>query len=244
LLAAEPVSLVVVTPDFQNPTGRTLGMDERREIVALAREHKVTLIENGIYSKLRYRGEALPALKQLDDSGSVVLVGSFSKMAFPGLRVGWVIAPSKIAGPITQAKQWADLHTDQLSQALLLRFAESGRMAAHLERVRAHGGERLNAVLAACERYLPPGTKYTKPQGGMNLWIELPGGVDASDLLADMQKLGVNYLPGRHFSVSRYEPGTMRLSFGALPPARIDSGVRALGRGIEARMAQAVPALV
>jgi DNA-binding transcriptional MocR family regulator len=225
----ERPKLLVATPDFQNPTGATLPLEARVELLRLAREHGVVVVENDIYGDLRYAGDPLPSLKQLDDTGHVILLRSFSKIAFPGLRVGWVAGPRAPVTRLVQAKQLCDLHTDQFSQAVLLRFAESGRLAAHRTRMRETGGERLQAALAACERYLPRGTHYTTPQGGMNLWVRLPDPLDAADLLPRAQREGVSYLPGKYFTVSRSEPGGLRLSFAGLAPEEISKGIAILG---------------
>ena len=149
-------------------------------------------------------------------------------------------------------KQWCDLHTDQLSQAILLRFAVSGRLEAHAKRVRAAGAERLRAVLSGCEKHLPAGTFFTRPSGGMSLWVRLPEPLDASELLSRAEQEKVTYLPGRYFSVAQFDPGTLRLSFGGLPPAQIEAGLAALGKVFTEELArvrranhfEAAPAMV
>jgi 2-aminoadipate transaminase len=229
-VAAHRPRLLVVTPNFQNPTGATMPLDSRLALLRLVRQSRVVLVENDIYGGLRYSGDPLPTIKRLDESGDTVLLRSFSKIAFPGLRVGWVVAPRALTAHLAEAKQLTDLHTDQLSQAILLRFAESGRLAAHHTRIVAAGAERLGAVLDACERHLPAGTRFTRPQGGMNLWVRLPEPLDAGELLLRAQREGVTYLPGRFFAVSKHEPGGLRLSFAGLEPAEIRKGVAALGR--------------
>jgi 2-aminoadipate transaminase len=128
-----------------------------------------------------------------------------------------------------QSKQLCDLHTDQFSQALLLRFAESGRLAAHSARMLETGAERLRAVLEACERELPRGARFTRPQGGMNLWVRLPEPLDAGELLPRAQREGVAYLPGKYFAVAKFEPGGLRLSFAGLAPEGIRKGIAILG---------------
>jgi 2-aminoadipate transaminase len=139
---------------------------------------------------------------------------------------------------LAEAKQLADLHTDQLSQAALLRFVESGRLAAHRACVLAAGAERLRAILEACERYLPAGSAFTRPQGGMNLWVRLPEPLDAGDLLAAAHRRGVSYLPGRYFEVSRREPGGLRLCFAGLEPEKIRTGLEILGSIFSAERAR------
>ncbi|MDP8979109.1 MAG: aminotransferase class I/II-fold pyridoxal phosphate-dependent enzyme, partial [Acidobacteriota bacterium] len=137
------------------------------------------------------------------------------------------------------AKQCSDLHTDQLSQAVLLRFAESGRLESHRQRVLETGRERLRAVLSACTRELPETAEFTRPRGGMNLWIRLPSPLDAGELLAWAEREGVTYLPGKYFAVSRPEPGSLRISFAGVAPEQIASGMRILGKIFAGEMERA-----
>lgn len=228
-LAGQGACAVVVTPSFQNPTGATLSLERRKAIVHLAQRSGAVLIENDIYSELRYEETALPTLKALDGTGNTILLRSYSKIAFPGLRVGWVVAPRPVVARLAEAKQWADLHSDHLSQAILLRFAESGELARHLERTCREGRERLRAALEACGRFLPPGTRWTRPEGGMSLWVELPAPLKADVLLAAAQKRGIDFLPGSYFSSRAAHRRALRLSFGGLPPASIIRGIEILG---------------
>ena len=229
VLLRERPRLLVLTPNFQNPTGTTMPLEARRQVIRMAREAQVVLIENDIYGALRYRGDALPTLKELDESGDVVLLRSFSKLAFPGLRVGWVIAPKPLTSRLAEAKQCCDLHTDQLSQAVLLRFAESGRLAEHRKHVISTGLERLECALTTCQRVMPEGTIYTRPDGGMNLWIRLPEQLDSGELLGPAQREGVAYLPGKYFAVSRDQSSCLRISFAGLAPKYIRQGLKVLG---------------
>jgi 2-aminoadipate transaminase len=221
--------LLVVTPSFQNPTGATLSLERRRRLVEIAQRYGIVLVENDIYSELRYRGEALPTLKQLDESGNTILMRSYSKISFPGLRVGWVIAPRPVIERLAAAKQISDLHSDQLSQAVLLRFAESGELERHLAQTRLEGARRLEALLGACARYLPSGTTYTRPAGGMNLWIELPEPLSAEALLERVEERGVTFLPGTYFSARRGHARGLRISFGGLTPEEITRGIQIIG---------------
>jgi DNA-binding transcriptional MocR family regulator len=220
---------VVLTPSFQNPTGASIPAAKRRRIVELVQRSGTILIENDIYGELRYHGEPAPALKRLDESGHTILLRSYSKVSFPGLRVGWVIAPRPVIAHLAELKQTSDLHSDQLSQAVLLRFAESGELARHLARTRHDGRLRLAAARNACRNYLPAGSKYTTPEGGMNLWVELPGRLDARDLLTKVQEQGVAFLPGHYFSMDRSHSRCLRLSFGGLSPDEIERGICVLG---------------
>ncbi len=229
ILERERLRCLVVTPNFQNPTGLTLSLASRQGLLDAARAAGVPVVENDAYGELRYWGEALPAIKQLDASGGTVLLRSFSKVSFPGLRVGWAVGPAALIGRLRQAKEASDLHTDQLSQAVLLEFAESGRLEAHRLRVLKAGAERLTATLEGC-RNLPAGTRWTRPEGGMNVWVRLPEPVDAADLLPRAREEGIAYLPGRYFAVSRQERGALRLSFAGPTPEQIRTGLATLGR--------------
>ena len=230
LLKRERPRLVVVTSNFQNPTGATLPLAARRALLAAVHATGVPVIENDPYGELRYQGHAVASLKQLDPRGGTVLLRSFSKVSFPGLRVGWALGPKPLMERLRNAKEASDLHTDQLSQAVLLEFMESGRLDAHRARMLAAGAERLAATLDACRRFLPAATRWTRPEGGMNVWVRLPAPLDAGDLLPRAQKEGVAYLPGRYFEVSRRQTGALRLSFADLAPEQIRRGVEILGR--------------
>lgn len=221
--------VVVVTPSFQNPTGATIPAGARAALITLTRDASAVVIENDIYSDLVYYGGHLPRLKSIDRN--VILLGSFSKIAFPGVRVGWIVAPRPVIARAAELKQLTDLHTDQLSQAFLLHFAESGRLAKHEEIVIAAGREKLRAVEQACRKHLPS-CRYQLPDGGMNLWIDLPAGLDAGALRGLARQAGVDYLPGRYFSVKRSFDTGLRLSFAGLTPAEIHRGIGILGEVI------------
>lgn len=229
-------SLAIVTPNFHNPTGRTMSLMEREALLKQASDRNMVLVELDIYSQLRYRGEAIPSLAELDGNGSVIQVGSFSKIAFPGLRVGWIRGQRDVIGRMTDAKQWMDLHTDQFSQAVLLRFAESGRLDRHRNRVIEHGTRQLDAMLNSLATEMPAGTTFTRPEGGMNLWVTLPAPLDAAALLTEAQRAGVSYLPARYFSIRHADPCSFRLSFGSLTPERIEQGIRLLGKTFRQEM--------
>jgi len=251
-LERERPRLMVLTPNFQNPTGTTIPQDARKEILEIAQRAGVIIVENDLYGALRYTGTDLAPIKQLDSSGDTILLGSFSKIAFPGLRVGWVIGPRHFIAGLTEAKEASDLHSDQLSQAVLLRFAESGRLEAHLKKMLQAGAARLAACLEGCARELPAGSEYTRPEGGMNIWITLPEPLDAADLAIRAARENVSYLPGKYFAVSRPHTNALRLSFAGLDPHKISWGWQILGilfrsedaRIKRARTAEPAPALV
>lgn len=218
--------LVVLTPSFQNPTGATIPESHRQPLIAMIRAAGAVLIENDLYSELRYQGDAAPRLKAYHPD--VILLGSFSKIAFPGARVGWIVGPKPVIARATELKQVADLHTDQLSQAFLLRFAESGALARHVDRVIAAGREKLRVLSRACARHLR-NCSYTIPDGGMNLWVELPPVLESAALRSLAQQSGVDFLPGRYFSISRPFDRALRISFAGLDAGHIEQGIEILG---------------
>ncbi len=235
----EKPRFLVVTSNFQNPTGATLPLEARRALLDAARQAGVPVVENDAYGDLRYCGAAVAPLKQLDDRGGTILLRSFSKVSFPGLRVGWVLGPQPLIERLRHAKEAADLHTDQLSQAVLLEFMESGRLEEHRQRVLVAGRRRLEATLEGCRQYLPSGARYTRPEGGMNVWVRLPEPLDTAALLPRARMEGVAYVPGLYFTVARPEPGALRLSFASLTPDEIRRGLEILGRVVAAEMKRA-----
>ena len=250
VLESERPRMLVVTPNFQNPTGASIPLQGRMALLESARAAGIPVVENDAYGDLRYAGQPVPALKQLDEHHGTVLLRSFSKVSFPGLRVGWAVGPRHLLDRLRHAKEAADLHSDQLSQAVLLEFAESGRLEAHRRRVLASGAERLRATIEGCLRFLPPGTRWTEPEGGMNIWVRLPEPLDAGELLARAQREGVNYLPARYFTVARQQPCALRLSFAGVDPGSIAKGLQILGRIVAAELegaaarSEPVPAMV
>ncbi|MEO8028859.1 MAG: PLP-dependent aminotransferase family protein [Bryobacteraceae bacterium] len=204
----------------------------------------ITSGDSGMVSGVRSAGDhateagSAHAFETIGQPPDTILLRSFSKIAFPGLRVGWAIGPKHFIARLAEAKQACDLHTDQLSQAVLLRFAQSGRLAAHRAKSLAAGAERLRTTLAACAEFLPEGTTVTRPEGGMNVWVRLPEPLDAGELASRAEREGVSYLPGKYFAVSRVESNALRLSFAGLPPDQIRQGLRILGRIFSAELAR------
>jgi 2-aminoadipate transaminase len=218
--------VVVITPSFQNPIGATIPESRRPAVAEMIRAAGAVLIENDLYSELRYEGEDAQRLKTCDPD--VILLGSFSKIAFPGARVGWIVGPKPLIARVTELKQVADLHTDQLSQAFLLEFAKSGALERHRARAVTAGREKLQVVATACARHLRD-CSISAPEGGMNVWVELPAGMDAVALRGIARQSGVDFLPGRYFSIARPLDQAFRLSFAGLEPDAIEEGIEILG---------------
>jgi 2-aminoadipate transaminase len=227
-LAANRIKLIVLTPDFQNPTGTSMPLASRRKVLELASRYQVPVIEDHIYARLHAREERIPSLKQLDRSNLVIHIDSFAKVAFPGLRVGWIVAPPAAIERLRLVKQTTDLHTDQLAQATLAEFLRRGLFAKHLSKMRKVYASRLRALDEALRRHMPEGARWTRPEGGMCLWLELPPGFDASELLIHAKERGVLFAPGRYFYVQGPLPNTLRLGFANLDEKQIARGAATL----------------
>ncbi len=235
-LAANRVKLIVLTPDFQNPTGTSMPLASRRKVLELAARHQVPIVEDHIYARLHAHDERIPSLKQLDRSNLVIHIDSFAKVAFPGLRVGWIVAPAAEIERLRVVKQSTDLHTDQLAQSLLAEFIRRGLFIKHVAKMRKIYASRLLALDEALRKHMPADTRWTRPEGGMCLWLELPPGFDASELLIHVKERGVLFAPGRYFYVQGPLPNTLRLGFAGLNEKQIARGVQTLAELLKIEM--------
>ncbi len=230
ILDREPrVKLVYVIPDFQNPTGRTWSLARRHALIEIARRRQIPVVEDCPYAEVRFEGVPLPAIKSLDESGLVVFLGTFSKIFCPGMRIGWVAAARPLLEKYVLAKQGADLQTATLAQMQVARYLQDYDLGANIERACAIYGARRRTMIRALEREMPDGVRFTRPAGGLFLWVELPEGVDARELLLACIERNVAFVPGGPFFPNRGHENTMRLNFSNMPPDRIEEGVRRLG---------------
>lgn len=236
-LAANRVKLMFLMPDFHNPTGLSMNVAARRRLLEIASKHQVPIVEDHIYAWLLARGECLPSLKQLDRTNVVMQTDSVSKIAFPGLRVGWVVAPANVIERLRVVKQATDLHTDQLSQAALAEFMRRGLLVRHVAKMRKLCASRLAAVEEALVRHMPAETRWTHPNGGMCIWLELPPGFDANELLVRARERGVVFAPGRYFYVHSPQPNTLRLAFG-VEERQIARGIAVLGEILRSELSK------
>ncbi|HUO35847.1 MAG TPA: PLP-dependent aminotransferase family protein [Candidatus Acidoferrum sp.] len=229
VLLQNRVKFIFATPDFQNPTGTALPLEQRRALLEIAAHYQTPVIEDAIYSRIRLRGSALPTLKALDRMGNVIQVDSFSKIAFPGLRVGWCIGAESAIERLRLVKLATDLHTDQLAQATLAEFMRRGCLTRHAAKMKKLYLRRLEAMEEALAKYMPEGTIWTKPEGGMAVWVTLPAGFDAAELLIHVRERGVYFIPGRVFYAQNPQPNTLRLGFANLEEKVLRRGVQILG---------------
>jgi 2-aminoadipate transaminase len=231
---------VYVLPNFHNPGGVTLSLARRRRLVDLCARYGTPILEDDPYGQLRYTGEHLPALVRLDaeqhgraggghQGGNVLYLGTLSKTLAPGLRVGWVVAPPDVIARLTQMKQGADLHTSTFAQVVAYETARGGFLDRHLRRLRQAYSRRREAMLRALERHFPAGVRWTRPEGGLFLWVTLPEGLDASGLLPDALAAKVAFVPGASFHARGGGANTLRLNFSYSRPEVIEEGIRRLG---------------
>lgn len=235
---------VYALPNFQNPTGATLSLERRQELVRLADEHGIPILEDDPYGQLRYEGEHLPSLVTLDAayrglgtsaySGNVLYLSTFSKTLAPGLRLGWVIGPADVIGRLAQAKQGADLHTSTFVQLLAYEVARSGFLDQHVRRLRVAYARRRDAMLAAMIRHFPPPVTWTTPAGGLFIWVTLPASLDAAAVLKAALQAQVAFVPGGPFFADGSGQQTLRLNFTNATEEVIETGISRLGRVLHA----------
>jgi 2-aminoadipate transaminase len=228
LAEAADARFLYVLPNFQNPSGRSLGAARRRALAEQADRVGLPLVEDNPYGELWYDAPPPPPLAAAAGDGAIYL-GSFSKVLAPGLRLGYLVAPPALVPKLLQAKQAADLHTPGFNQRVAYEVLRDGFLAEHLPRVRARYRAQRDAMAAALRRHLPAGCRWQLPAGGMFFWIELPAGLDAGELLPRAVRAGVAYVPGAPFYCRDARPNTLRLSFVTVPPAQIERGVALLG---------------
>jgi DNA-binding transcriptional MocR family regulator len=232
IIARHRPSLVYTVTAFHNPTGTTMSPDRRRGLLALARNHDLLVLEDGVCSELIYEGSLPPPLKALDEGKRVVYVNSFSKFLLPGIRVGYMVASGRILERLVAAKRATDLFTSSLLQRALCDYLEQGHLQLHLEQLRAAYRERRDAMLDAIARHLPGGTSWTRPSGGLCLWVTLPASIDTGQLYLTAIDHGVAFAVGAVFFPRNPTSSSLRLNFAAHPVDRIQEGLRRLGNAI------------
>ncbi len=227
--------LMYALPNFQNPTGRTLSVERRYELVETCARMGIPLVEDNPYGDLCYSGEPLPKMLNMNPGG-VIYMGSFSKVLTPGIRLGYVVGPTPLIRKLEQAKQAADLHTAQLTQMVVYEVIKDGFLSEHIPTIRTLYAKQCNAMLDAMSRHFPEGVQWTKPEGGMFIWVTLPEHMDSKQLLDEAIQQNVAFVPGGPFYANNPAKNTLRLSFVTVSPERINEGIEKLGKLIKARI--------
>ncbi|OQX89744.1 MAG: hypothetical protein B6D65_01645 [candidate division Zixibacteria bacterium 4484_93] len=219
---------IYLVPTFQNPDGRTLPLSRRKKIVEIAKKYSVPIIEDDPYSYLFYEGTVPPPIKSIYPDGTILL-GTFSKLLAPGLRIAWTVAPCEAYEKLVKQKQGADLHTNTFAQYVVYEYLAAGHLKQHIEDVKKLYSRRMKIMLECIERYFPEEVSWTKPTGGLFLWVVLPEKVNATELLPKAVENNVAYIPGSAFYPNGGGHNTIRMNFSKPTESEIEIGIKKLG---------------
>lgn len=232
LKAHSEAKFIYTVPTFQNPTGRTMPVERRKKMIELVNKYDVNVIEDDPYGQLRFAGESVPALKSFDTEGRVFYLSTFSKTLTPGLRTGWVVADPNFIKQFTIIKQSADLHSDNVAQQAIADFLTDFDIDQHIAKIRKVYRKREGLMMDCIQKYFPKGVKYSHPEGGLFIWVEVPGKVNTQALFDQCIKNNVAFVPGEPFYPGEVVPGTFRLNFSNMKEDKIKEGIKRLGKAI------------
>jgi 2-aminoadipate transaminase len=225
--------LIYSVPSFQNPAGVTMSLERRQRLVELARSRELLVVEDNPYGLLRFGGEPLPPLYQLDGGDFVIYIGTFSKILSPGIRLGWAVAPPPVMEKVVLGKQASDLCTSTLTQYFVREYFAEGRWREYIESLVGIYRDRRDAMLEALHTHFPPQASWTEPEGGLFVWATLPPYIDTSDLLAKALRDDVAFVPGQAAYVDGRGRNSMRLNFSGSGEDELREGIRRIGRVVE-----------
>lgn len=224
------IKLIYVIPTFQNPTGKTWNLEKRQQLAALATEFNVAVIEDNPYGELRFEGEDLPSVKSFDKTGQVLCTGSFSKIFCPGFRIGWIAGDKEPIRKYVLIKQGTDLQCNTVAQMVIAKYLELYDIDAHIQKIKALYKRRRDVTLQALEKSFPKNVQFTRPEGGLFTWMELPEGASARDLLRRTLAEKIAFVPGGSFYPNNPRENTLRLNYSNMPENRIQEGMAKLGK--------------
>jgi 2-aminoadipate transaminase len=220
--------LVYAIPNFDNPRGTTMTLERRKKLIELAQKYNVPIYEDDPYGEIRFEMSKLPSLYELAPE-IVIYGGTFSKMVVPGFRLGWIVAPTQVLQIAARAKQATDLHTATFTQMIAHDISQGNFMDEQINKVRSYYKGQRDLMLGAIEKYFPEDVHFTRPKGGMFLWVTLPKEKDALPLLEEAVKRGVAYVPGEPFYANGGNKNTLRLSYSIATPEQVENGIKSLG---------------
>jgi len=227
---------IYIIPDFQNPAGITMPESRRLEIIALAKKYDVLIVEDSPYREVRFEGEPQRTIYELDNSGQVILLGTFSKIFVPGFRIGWVVANEQIIDKMVIAKQSADLCTPTLNQKIAFKYMDKGYFDENLKGIIKQYHEKRDNMLQAFKEYMPEDVKWTEPEGGLFLFLTLPEHMDAEILFKKAIEKNVAFVLGSVFHCDGSGKNTMRINFSYMPKEKTTEGVKRLAQAIKEEM--------
>ena len=241
LLSENPkVKIIYVIPTFQNPTGKTWSLQRRKDFMDVVNKYDdVIVIEDNPYGEIRFTEEPLPTLKSLDTKDKVLYLGSFSKVLCPGLRVAWMCGDKDIIDKAELLKQGIDLQSNQFSQVQVIEFLKKYDLNKHIEKIRTEYKKRCFLMLDTIKKYFPEEVRYTTPDGGMFIWVELPEGINVDSLLDKAIDAGVAYVSGESFFANNGPKNTMRLNYTTMPEEQIVEGIKILANVIKEELSYA-----
>ncbi|MCU0363947.1 MAG: PLP-dependent aminotransferase family protein [Bacteroidales bacterium] len=226
------IKLLYLIPDFQNPAGITLPDNRREKIIQIAKKYDILIIEDSPYREVRFEGEPQKLMQEMDPSGRVITLCSFSKILAPGFRVGWIIGHPLIIDKIVMAKQTADICTSTFVQKVIARYMQKGLLEKNLEKTIALYRERRTHMVSCFRKYMPEGVRWTEPQGGLFLFVTLPGNIDANDVFNKAIERNVAFVTGSTFFCNDTGRNTMRINFSFSNEEQIETGVQRLAEVI------------
>ncbi|MEM1513522.1 MAG: PLP-dependent aminotransferase family protein [Candidatus Thermoplasmatota archaeon] len=232
----EKLKMIYTVPTFQNPAGVELSEERRKRMVEIANEHNLIIVEDEPYERLRFEGKPLKAIKSYDSEGRVIYMATFSKILAPGLRLAYVIASEELTKKMIVAKQSMDLCAPGFTQAIAYHYIKNGYIERHIPKIIEMYRRKRDIMLDALEEYFPPGCKWTKPRGGMFLWVELPKHISTIEMLPDAINEKVAYVHGKAFHVDGSGENTMRLNFTNPEDDMVREGIRRLANVIKKRI--------
>jgi len=230
------IKFIYTIPTFQNPDGVSLSLERRKHLLEIAETYDIPILEDEAYSELIYSGKPLPAIKSFDKRDIVIYTHTFSKVLAPGFRLGWVVGNEEIIRKIAIAKQGADLCTNMFVQFIAEEYVRSGLIDKQIPKIRKMYKRKRDIMLKALEKHFPKGSSWTKPNGGMFIWVRLPEGIDTKEMFADAIKAKVAYVNGTAFCEDGSGQNTMRLNFSNTDDNRIEEGIKRLAKLIKERL--------
>lgn len=230
---------IYTIPSFQNPTGRTMPADRRQKMIEIADKYNVMILEDDPYGAIRFAGKDVSPVKTYEHDERVIYMSTFSKILAPGLRIGWIVAEKTLVKKFTLMKQTVDVHSDNLTQHIIAKYMSDYNIDDHIAKIRDVYRRREGIMMDAIKKYFPKDAHYSHPEGGLFIWVEVPG-VDTQTLFNTCIDHNVAFVPGEPFYADKVIPGTFRLNYSNMQDDKIVTGIERLGNAIKEAIGQQV----
>lgn len=229
LRCTKNIKLIYVIPDFQNPTGKTWSRERRRKLAEISSRFGVMVIEDNPYGELRFDGMSLPAIKSFDNCGNILCTGSFSKIFCPGFRIGWIAGDKDIIRKYVLVKQGTDLQCNTIAQMTIHEYLKRYNINDHIKKIVEVYKQRKDVAIRCIERYFPENIKFSHPQGGLFIWVELPENISAREILEKCLERKIAFVPGGSFFPVKHKENTFRINYSNMPQEKIEKGIQIIG---------------